>query len=176
MAVSTGFYKLTADVTNPKPDRRKKRRWDAKPVWPAGTVVFVTDRTDRDFREAERLAGERLPEEGKGEPRGTIRFPDNSEVAYHFAAGELVARYPEMVQGNGIVHAMVETPKSVGQILKQADWTAEGLLALLVELGHVSIGTLDGIKQHDICPELGNDQWKERDDINDKFYKKHGLS
>lgn len=177
MPVKTGYYTLTADVTNPRPDRRKKRQLAAKAVWPAGTVVYVKDYCERDFRQAEQLAGEKLPADTVLEPRGIIRFKDNSEVSYHFNAGEFAAKFPEMIQGNGVIHAMVETPKTVGQILKQADWTADDLLALLVELGHLDINTLDSIKQHDLTPDISEegDGWKRRDEVSDAFRKKHGL-
>jgi hypothetical protein len=177
MPVKTGYYTLTADVPNPKPDRRKKRQLAAQAVWPAGTVVYVKDNAERDFRQAEQIAGEKLPTDTVLEPRGIIRFKDNSEVQYHFAAGEFATKFPEMIQGNGVIHAMVETPKTVGQIIKQADWTAEGLLALLVELGHVDIGTIDAIKHHDLTPDITDegDGWKQRDAATDAFYKKHGI-
>lgn len=39
-----GTYKLTRDVTNPKPDRRKTSDWRAKPMWPEGTQFIVKER------------------------------------------------------------------------------------------------------------------------------------
>jgi len=39
-----GTYKLTHDVTNPKPDRRKTSDWRAKPTWRAGSEFIVTER------------------------------------------------------------------------------------------------------------------------------------
>jgi hypothetical protein len=32
-----GYYTLTADVKNPTPDRRSKRRLDKADVWPKGS-------------------------------------------------------------------------------------------------------------------------------------------
>jgi hypothetical protein len=40
------FYTLTADITNPKPDRRKKFDWRAQETVPAGGVYIVTPYTE----------------------------------------------------------------------------------------------------------------------------------
>lgn len=39
-----GHYVLSRDVENPRPDRRKARELRAKPVWSAGTRLYVRER------------------------------------------------------------------------------------------------------------------------------------
>lgn len=38
-----GTYRLTRDVSNPKPDRRAKRDWTKQVCWLAGTELLVVD-------------------------------------------------------------------------------------------------------------------------------------
>ena len=173
-----GYYTLTKDVKNPKPDRRSKRRMDAAEVWKAGTVVFVTDRRGRVLRQAEQTAGERLDLTEDSIPeQGEIRFSDNTQVLYSKDTSEFVERHKdEYKQGNGILEACEPSPKTLGQILKQADWDGADLLALLVDAGKITLDDIDQLKQHDLTPEVDGNNWQVRDAATDAFRKRHGLS
>jgi len=170
--MKTGYYKLTADVQNPKPDKRSKRL-DAQPVWKAGTIVWLSNDAPKAFERAEREAGERLPEEAMPDDFGTIRFKDNSVVLFDTA--DKAHKFKEEVQGNPMIAVLVPAEKTLGQILKQADWTPEGLLGLLIDMGKITLNDVDAIKHHDLTPELANDEWQTRDAANDAFYKRHEL-
>ncbi len=41
--LAPGNYKLTADLSNPRPDRRKTTDWTAVPTWKAGMEFLVVD-------------------------------------------------------------------------------------------------------------------------------------
>lgn len=43
MKLKPGYYRLTCDVTNPHPDRRKTREITAAPVWKKGTRFAVRE-------------------------------------------------------------------------------------------------------------------------------------
>ena len=124
-----GFYRLTADVRNPKPDRRSKRT-DSHPVWPKGTRVYVNPPSDR--------------------MRGHIDFDDGSRALF----GEPETHYPEVSQGNGILDVLEPAPPTVGQTLKKAWSTPSQLLARAVDLGKL---TLDDIKALDAEMEAWDD-------------------
>jgi hypothetical protein len=175
--MKAGYYKLTQDVRNPKPDRRSKRRLDAAEVWPAGTIVFITDRREGVLRQAENAAGERLGLKVEDiAEQGEIRFNDNTQVLYTLEDTDWVRQHPECIQGNGILTACEPATKTLGQVLKQSDWNADALLALLIDTGKITLEDVDALKKHDLTPDAPNDDWKSRDKANDDFYKKHGLS
>lgn len=171
--MQTGYYKLTADVQNPKPDKRSKRRIDAQPVWKAGTVVWLTNDAPKTFERLQKDAGERLPPEAMPDDFGAIRFSDNSVVLFDTADKE--HKFKEEVQGNPMIPLLVPAEKTLGQIIKQADWTPEGLLGLLIDTGKITIGDVDAIKHHDLTPDVANEDWQTRDAANDAFYKRHEL-
>jgi len=52
------LLRLTTDVANPKPDRRKKYEYEARPVWKAGTLFIV--REDHGFEIGEHRVGNYL--------------------------------------------------------------------------------------------------------------------
>jgi hypothetical protein len=57
-----GTYKLSRDVANPTPDRRKKRDWRSSPSWTEGTELLVqvaNDRATEDCYTLITLVGER---------------------------------------------------------------------------------------------------------------------
>ena len=60
--------------------------------------------------------------------------------------------------------------------VKQADWNADGLLALLIDAGKITLNDVDTIKQHDLTPEVDGNDWKTRDAANETFFKRHGLT
>ena len=131
-----GFYRLTADVRNPKPDRRCKRT-DSKPVWPAGTRVYVSPPTDR--------------------MRGYVEFNDGSRAL----VGEPETHYPEASQGNPLLDALEPAPPTVGQTLKKAWATPAQLIAMAVDMGKVS---LDDLKRWDaVLSELTDEEIAESD-------------
>lgn len=121
-----GFYNLTEDVRNPKPDRRSKRT-ESKPVWRKGERVYVSPPSDT--------------------YRGKIEFRDGSSVFFDAEAAEAVAlTYPWSVQGNVLLDKLTPAPPTVGQTLKRAWATPKQLIARAVDLGKL---TLDDIKALD---------------------------
>ena len=172
-----GYYTLTADVQNPTPDRRSKRRLDKAQVWPKGSVVFIYDRRGPVLRNAKEAAGERLDLTVDDIPeQGEIRFADGSQVLYSRDTSEFVSRHPEYTQGNAILDAVEESEKTLGLVLKQADWPAEDLLALLIDSGKITVADVDAIKTLDLTPEVDGNNWQVRDAATDAFRKRHGLS
>ena len=171
-----GYFKLTADVRNPKPDRRRKRSMDCAEVWKAGTVVWINDTRAAAFQKAEELAGERLQEHPTdSEPRGFIRFTDHTQVMFNLSMKAILTlEQPEHVQGNGVVNAVEPAPQTLGQILKAAYWTAEDLLAILIDTGKITLQDVDAVKEYDLAPELKTDS-PEWDAANDAFRKRHGI-
>jgi len=171
-----GYYKLTAEVKNPRPDRRRKRSMDCVASWPAGTVVWIHDTREADFKRLQEVAGERLPGSAADlKPRGHIRFADHSQIMFDLSdSTDHHKRYPETVQGNDILAACEPAPKTLGQILKQADWVPEELLALLIDAGKVTLEDVDAVKHHDLSPELDGNDLK-RDAVSKAFWKRHGI-
>lgn len=172
--VTTGYYRLTADVKNPKPDRRSKRRKDCQEVWPAGTIVFVKDESAQRLKHLQEIAGERLPEDTVVLPLGQVRFEDGTQVLFSFEGSS--NNFPEERQGNPIFDAIEPAPKTLGQVLKQADWRAEDLLALLIDSGKITLDDVEQIKKHDLTPEVDGNNWQVRDAATDAFQKRHGIS
>lgn len=171
--MQSGYYKLTQDVTNPKPDRRSKRRLDCASVWPAGTVVYIKNDAARVFQQAQEAAGERLPDDAMPEPLGSISFKDGTQVQFNLGLRD--TRFPEETQGNGILAALTPATKTLGQVLKQADWTAEGLLALLIDTGKITLADVEAIKHHDLTPEEDGNECKVRDAALENFYRRHEI-
>jgi hypothetical protein len=79
-------------------------------------------------------------------------------------------------QGNAILDAVEESEKTLGLVLKQADWPAEELLALLIDSGKITVADVDAIKTLDLTPEVDGNNWQVRDAATDAFRKRHGLS
>lgn len=170
----TGYYKLTADVKNPRPDRRSKKRKDAAEVWKAGTVVYIRNEAPAIFAKAQTEAGERLPEDAVPEPLGIIRFDDRTQVLYDLSP-QRDDKFPEQRQGNGILAVLEPAQKSLGQILEQADWTAAQLLGLLLDTGKITLADVDEIKHKDLTPDAPNEAWEVRDAAHTAFEKRHGI-
>lgn len=124
-----GYFKLTQDVKNPRPDRRSKRRIESAVMWPAGTVVYI-----HDTRESE-----------DGSPRGYIRFTSGSQVMFDLAEKQH-QQYPEWVQGNGILACVEPAPRTLSMALKESYFNAEQLLALLISSGKVTLLDIDAFK------------------------------
>lgn len=169
-----GYYKLKANVRNPRPDRRSKRRLDCAEVWQAGTEVWIQDTREEEFKKAEEIAGERL--DGKPTDRGFIRFKDGTQIHFNLSmkAVSQAHDYPEWIQGNGIVNAVEPAEKTLGHVLKESYWAPDDLLALLIETGKVTLQDVVALKDHDLAPTLTTDS-PEWDEVNDTFRKKHGL-
>jgi hypothetical protein len=85
-------------------------------------------------------------------------------------------RYPEYTQGNAILGAVAESEKTLGLVLKQADWRAEDLLGLLIDMGKITVEDVDAIKKHDLTPDVAGNDWKTRDAATEAFQKRHGIS
>jgi hypothetical protein len=127
---------------------------------------------------AERIAGERLPEEAKtaGEPRGFIVFKDHTQIHFNLAPVKRDDNhYPEMRQGNELVDAVEPADRTLGLILADSDWGASELLALLVEQGKITLADVDALSKHSLTPHLTDDDWQESDAVYTAFHKKHGL-
>jgi len=48
--LAPGNYKLTADLSNPRPDRRKTTDWTARPTWKAGLEFLAVDQGEEGRR------------------------------------------------------------------------------------------------------------------------------
>lgn len=173
--MNTGYYKLLADVKNPKPDRRARRRMDCIDVWPAGTLVFVKNEAERIFKLAEKDAGERLPTDAMPAPLGLIQFKDGTQIHFNTAPAHDDKRWPEEVAGNGIIAVLTPAERTLGQVLKQSSWTADGLLAVLIELGKVTLDDIDAVKHYDPTPATKMDDDKARDECLDAFNKRYEI-
>lgn len=101
-----GFYVLTKDVNNPKPDRRSKRI-DSMPVWEKGLRVHL------------------LPPEGR---RGRITFEDNSYVSFG-------GNDPEVDAGNELYRYLEEAEYAIGQTFRFGSLGMDCVLALAFEKG-----------------------------------------
>jgi hypothetical protein len=119
----TGWYKLTADVTNPAPDGRRKDVASRK-VWQKGLVVYVEQRT----------AG----------LRHEIKFSDGS---YAYIGGYQRERDWDKIycQGNEILNNIEPAPLTVGRVVKKAWGDPVHMLAMLVDDGTISLGDIQAL-------------------------------
>lgn len=118
-----GWYKLTADVKNPTPDRRSDSVVNL-PVWKEGVTVYV--------------------DVGEKGTRGTVQWPDGTKSYY----GPHDPEYPTFCQANGVLHHLVPVPLNLGMFLKKSWTDCEGLLIALIEYKGLSLDTLAELDRH----------------------------
>lgn len=114
--LTEGFYYLTKDLENPKPDRRSKRM-DSVVVWPKGSRVFV-----------------KPPRDGMV---GQVEWRDGS-VSYY---GRVDAD-PIYGAANEVVKHLEPAPPTVGQFVKKANSTPMQMLAYFLGTGELSFNDL----------------------------------
>ncbi len=109
--VAPGFYNLTADVENPRPDRRMRglahREW-----WARGTLVQVIP-----------PAGER--------DCGAIFFTDHTSVLYGGGGKHPGTFYRR--HGDPILSHLTPAGDTLGVVVGQSPYTAADILAMLLE-------------------------------------------
>ena len=119
-ALTKGYYRLTADVKNPHPDRRRTRHRDSQAVWPKGMVVKV-----------------KPPEEGYRV--GTVEFSDGGYIFYGGGDGKDNA---EQRVGDELVENLEPAPDTLGIVLREAALDADVILAQLIESGVITLGNV----------------------------------
>lgn len=125
--IPVGYYVVTRDVTNPRPDRRSQG-FDSVPVWKKGTVV--------------KLVYPNGPESIVGE----IRPSRGYAARVLFLIGKLSAADVRFhAQGNELALSLEPAPPCLGHILRDAHGTAEQIIALLIERGNVSLESVTAV-------------------------------
>lgn len=121
------FYRLTQDVKNPNPDRRKKSV-DAWTTWPTGTLVFLREheypspKNDKDTYKLRRL-----------------EFVNQNYASLH-ALKEYV-----------LIDAAVGDPveENLNLLLFRLDHSGHYLLSRLVDAGKVTLKDIEEALQHE---------------------------
>ena len=151
-ALEKGYYRLTADVTNPRPDGRRTRHRDSQAVWPKGLLVKV-----------------KPPVEGYRV--GTVEFADGGYVFYGGGGGKSNA---EQRAGDDIVRNLEPAPDTLGIVIRESVGDAGGLLAHLIESGKI---TLADVKAASAAVEAMPDgsAGADRDEYG-AMRKRHGLA
>lgn len=124
-----GWYKLTADVNNPSSDRRRKDS-ASKPLWTAGTLVYV-----------------KLFAENDAGIRNRIEFTDKS-YAYIGKECPDKAWNRDFCQGNPMLPFLEPAQLTVGRMVRKAWSDPEQLLAALVEYKGVTVEQLQELDKH----------------------------
>lgn len=134
--MNTGWYRLKCDVTNPKPDRRSKRRNDAV-VWNQGIRVEVRENHGHT----------------EDKPNFVLYFWDNSMVfSYDPGYQELLA-------------ALEPVPVTIGQLDRSSIVGIKGLLGLAIDKGLITIEQLQQLEEEakqmddDLFESLNKRHW-----------------
>lgn len=125
-APGPGWYKLTKDVTNPKPDRRSKQK-NCIPVWGEGLhfkIEYNQEHVDR------------LVAAGLEVHAGTIHFMDRTQI--HFDIGEK-DRDGVFTQGNGLLQASVPATDNLEILLCDISSSPADLIRAAVKTGKLTL-------------------------------------
>ena len=138
------FLCLTADVPNPKPDRRRKYNWTARSVWPKGLVLTFV-RTVEDLGKIDPAVA--------GHTRTRVRLSDPRSLGDLTLA--MVA--PDELDGPAVLailaHAQVHTP-SVADVVKATCFGGTTILEALVQMQRLTVKDVqDAIAHLDAEPD-----------------------
>ncbi len=150
--IEKGYYRLTKDIENPKPDGRNKRRMDSRKVWPKGTLVKAI---------------------GPGDGRvGMATFDDGSFVMF---GGTGKSRSDQRV-GDELARNLEPAPDTLAIVLKEAGPSAADVLAFLIDTGAI---TLDAVKAAvvgiDALDPTAENPHVQSDDGYNELRRRHGL-
>lgn len=178
MITTPGYYKLTEDIDNPRPDGRVKRRLSSSlKKWLKGTVVHVTPLGAELYKRAEELAGERLPVgETPVKNSGVITFADGSWLKYDIdAPAYTLKHFPNDVVGNGLVLAVEPSSASLGQLLRGSPYSPVELICLLLDAGKLKPGDIEAVKRLALAADLAMPDGSDRGVEAPEFCLRHGI-
>lgn len=178
MITAPGYYKLTQDIDNPRPDGRVKRRLSsASKTWLKGTVVHVTPLGAEIHKRAEEFAGERLPvDETPLKNSGVVTFADGSWLKYDIdAPAYTLKHFPQDVAGNGLVQAVEPSSASLGQLLRGSAYSPVELLCLLLDAGKLKLGDIEAVRRLALAADLAMPDGSDRGVDAPEFCLRHGI-